>query len=272
MSVFPVEEAVVVPGATVNVPLPSAANVVTLGELARFVAVPVGVDFSCVVNVAAPVAGGATGPGPPDPFEPYVIAQVKPPTSVTPVTWIVWLEMPTVPQVDVVKPAAEPVVEGADQPAGTVRFNWPLLMPPTGAWYVNVRALFADELALAELGTTVIVPVPSAAYTVTDGEFAIDVSAPPDVDFSCIVNVVAPVAEGATGPGPPEAVEPYVIVQVKPPTSVTAVTWIVWPEVPTVPQVDVVKPAAEPVVDGADQPAGTVTFSWPPLMPPTKAW
>jgi hypothetical protein len=45
-----------------------------------------------------------------------------------------------------------------------------------------------------------------------------------------------------------------------------AVTWIVLLAMPTVPHVEVVKPGLEPVVDGADQPAGTATVISPALI------
>jgi hypothetical protein len=55
------------------------------------------------------------------------------------------------------------------------------------------------------------------------------------------------------------------MVQLAPPAMVIPVTWMVLPEAPTVPHVEVVKPAAEPVVEGADQPDGTATVTSPEL-------
>ena len=48
-----------------------------------------------------------------------MIVQVCAAVLLTPVTWIVLLAIPTVPQVELVKPGSVPLVEGADQPAGT---------------------------------------------------------------------------------------------------------------------------------------------------------
>jgi hypothetical protein len=39
---------------------------------------------------------------------------------------------PTVPHVEVVKPAAKPVIDGVDQPAGTTIASAPLVVPPAG--------------------------------------------------------------------------------------------------------------------------------------------
>ena len=85
-----------------------------------------------------------------------------------------------------------------------------------------------------------IVPLPSAAYTVMLGELPIFVSEPADVDFSCVCHVCAPVLDVAVAPGPPPAVDPYVIVVVAPPARVSEETVIVWPETETVPEVAVV--------------------------------
>ena len=60
-------------------------------------------------------------------------------------------------------------------------------------------------------------------------------SEPPDVDFSCACQVCAPLDDVAVAPGPPPAVEPYVIVAVLPPASVRDETVIVWVETETVP-------------------------------------
>jgi hypothetical protein len=72
------------------------------------------------------------------------------------------------------------------------------------------------------------------------GEVAMFVSDPADVDFSCVVQVCAPVLEVAVAPGPPPAVEPYVIVKVLPAASVSEETVIVCPEAETVPELAVV--------------------------------
>jgi hypothetical protein len=62
-----------------------------------------------------------------------MMVHVAPLVRVTPVTVIVWLETPTVPQPEVVKPAALPVVDGADHPPGSATSISPLLVPPAAA-------------------------------------------------------------------------------------------------------------------------------------------
>src|ERR671935_259034 len=115
----------------------------------------------------------------------------------------------------------------------------PLEMPPVAAVYVKVivRPVCDAETLLTELD---IVPEPSAAATVMLGCEAMSVSDPPEVDFSCVVHVCAPVEELAVAPGPPLAVDPYVIVKVEPPARVTLSTVIVWPETETLPVLAVV--------------------------------
>src|SRR5580765_3387270 len=97
---------------------------------------------------------------------------------------------------------------------------------------------------------------------------AMSVSDPADVDFSCVVQVCAPVEEGPLAPGPPLAVEPYVIVNVLPAATVNELTVIVLPAAVSVPVLDVEKPAFEPVVDGALQPLGTTSVTELPEIPP----
>ncbi|HTL23330.1 MAG TPA: hypothetical protein VL281_04770, partial [Mycobacteriales bacterium] len=58
---------------------------------------------------------------------------------------------------------------------------------------------------------------------------------PAEVDFSWVVHVCAPVLDGAVAPGPPLAVEPYVIVNVLPAASVSEATVIVLAETVSVP-------------------------------------
>jgi hypothetical protein len=62
-----------------------------------------------------------------------------------------------------------------------------------------------------------------------------------------------------------------VIVIVAPPASVTLETVIVWPETETVPVLEVVYPAALPVVEGAFQPLGTTSVTLPLDSPPVAA-
>jgi hypothetical protein len=84
-----------------------------------------------------------------------------------------------------------------------------------------------------------IVPAPSAAYTVMLGCEEMSVSEPLDVDFSCVVQVCAPVEEVAVAPEPPPAVEPYVIVNVEAAARVSDETVIVWLETVSVPALEV---------------------------------
>ena len=63
---------------------------------------------------------------------------------------------------------------------------------------------------------------------------------PAEVDFSCACQVCAPADDEAVAPGPPPAVDPYVIVNVLPAASVTDETVIVCPETETVPELAVV--------------------------------
>ena len=97
------------------------------------------------------------------------------------------------------------------------------------------------------------------------------VSEPPDVEASCTCHVCAPVDDAAVAPGPPLAVEPYVIVNVLPAASVSDETVMVLPETLSVPALDIEYPAAEPVVDGALQPLGTASVTEPLEMPPVGA-
>jgi hypothetical protein len=96
-------------------------------------------------------------------------------------------------------------------------------------------------------------------------------SEPPLFDFCCPCHVCAPVDEVAVAPGPPPLVAPYVIVIVAPPASVTLETVIVCDATETVPVLAVVKPAADPMVDGALQPLGTATVTAPLIIPPAAA-
>jgi hypothetical protein len=73
----------------------------------------------------------------------------------------------------------------------------------------------------------VSVPEPSAALTVMLGEEARFASDPAEVDFACACQVCAPVDDVAVAPGPPLAVEPYVIVKVFPAARLSEETVIV---------------------------------------------
>jgi hypothetical protein len=88
------------------------------------------------------------------------------------------------------------------------------------------------------------------------------------VDSCFVGNVVKPPVDPTVAPGPPEVFAPYVIEQFALEDMLTPVTWIVEPDAPTVPpgHVVVVNPAFDPVVDGADQPAGIAIESWPDVI------
>ena len=49
---------------------------VMLGDAARFMSVPLELDFSCACQVCAPAGTGAVAPGPPEPVSPYVMVNV----------------------------------------------------------------------------------------------------------------------------------------------------------------------------------------------------
>jgi len=112
-------------------------------------------------------------------------------------------------------------------------------MPPAAAVYVKVivRPVWLAETLLVPLA---IVPEPSPAYTVMLGCDAMSVAVPAEVDFSWVVQVCAPVLDVAVAPGPPLAVDPYVIVTVEAAASVSDETVIVWPDTDTVPLLAVV--------------------------------
>jgi hypothetical protein len=61
------------------------------------------------------------------------------------------------------------------------------------------------------------------------------------------------------------------IVKVEPAVSVSDETVIVWPETEREPALEVVYPAADPVVDGALQPLGTTSVTVPFEVPPVAA-
>ena len=83
-----------------------------------------------------------------------------------------------------------------------------------------------DALLTEPVGV-VSVPEPSAASTVMLGDDARFVSVPPEVDLAWACQVWAPLDDVAVAPGPPPAVEPYVIVKVEPPATVSDETVIV---------------------------------------------
>ena len=117
-------------------------------------------------------------------------------------------------------------IEGAVQPVGTTSVTVPFESPPVAAVYVNVivRPVWLAETLLVPL---VSVPDPSAALTVMLGELPRFVQAQAAREFCCACQVCAPVVDVAVAPGPPLEVDPYVIVIVAPPASVTLDTVIV---------------------------------------------
>src|SRR5579862_196580 len=89
-------------------------------------------------------------------------------------------------------------VLSCDAPLGKVRVAVPLVVggsPPDQ---------FAPSLQL--LSPPRPVQVQAVQSTATDGDAAIAVSVPPDVDFARVVNVLEPVLDGAVAPDvpPPE--------------------------------------------------------------------
>src|ERR671935_1840053 len=125
-------------------------------------------------------------------------------------------------------------MDGAVHAAGTSRVTRPPDTPPVAAVYVKVivRPVWLADTAVGE---AVIVPLPSAAYTVIEGEPDVMlVSEPFAVDFSWTCQVCAPVEEVAVAPEPPPLVSPYVIEKVEPAPTVSEETVIVWPETETV--------------------------------------
>src|SRR5919204_4345004 len=106
------------------------------------------------------------------------------PASVTLLTVMSCPLTPTVPVEAVVYPAALDVVDGALQPAGTAIVSVPVFMPPVAAVYVKGSVL-PVEPARVDVGATVFVPEPFAAYTVTVGDAAIVVRVPLAMDFCC---------------------------------------------------------------------------------------
>src|SRR5690242_9155427 len=178
-----------------------------LGDEEMFVSVPADVDFSCVVHVWAPVDEVAVAPGPPLPVFPYVMVNVLPAARVSEETVIVLPATESVPALEVEYPAADPVVEGALQPAGIASVTDPFEMPPASAVYVKVivRPVCEAETALMDAP---IVPEPSAAYTVMLGDEGMFASEPFAVDFCCTCHVCAPVDDVAVAPGPLALVSP----------------------------------------------------------------
>ena len=126
----------------------------------------------------------------------------------TPVTLMVLPEVPTVPRLEVVYPAATGIVAwGGVQPEGTTTSTSPLDTPPLAGAYVKVRVL-PVEPAVTAPGATVMVPTPAArTFTVGCGGLRA-VSAPPPVDFSLVANVLVSAADGALAPGPPPVLSP----------------------------------------------------------------
>jgi hypothetical protein len=105
---------------------------------------------------------------------------------------------------------------------------------------VKVSVLPLDPPATFVVGV-VSVPEPFAALTVMLGEAARFVSAPLAEDERCCAcQVWAPVVADAVAPGPPPAVEPYVIVKVEPAVRVRPETVIVCPATPIAPELAVV--------------------------------
>src|ERR671936_1150519 len=164
-----------------------------------------------------------------------------PPASVIPVTVSVRPETASVPA-----SLLELLVVGAVQPDGTVTVTVPFASPPASAVYVKTIVRPVAPAATEEVSGE-IVPVPSAAFTVTAGEPAASATVAPPVELCIAVQVWAPVAAGAVAPGPP-VLSPYLMWTVAPPARVSPVTVIVRPATPIVPASLETAPGAEAVV------------------------
>src|SRR5713101_3796403 len=90
--------------------------------------------------------------------------------------------------------------------------------PPATPWrmytVVPVALAFVNEPKVSDGADGAVM-----SFTVMLGDEAMFVSVPPELDFTCACQVCPPAGTGAVAPGPPPAVEPYVIVKVPPPAT-----------------------------------------------------
>ncbi len=141
-----------------------------------------------------------------------------------------------------------PPVQPDPKPLGKVRWS----IPDSGSLAVPVtvkppalpcRMYTVVPVTLAFVNEPKLRPGAAGAVvslTVIAGEDARFVSVPPDEDFCCACHVCAAAVTGAVAPGPPPAVEPYVIVKVAPPASVRLETVMAWLDIETLPELAVV--------------------------------
>jgi hypothetical protein len=171
----------------------------------------------------------------------------------------------TVPVEEVVNPAAAPVNDGADHPAGTTNVTAPLLNPPAAAVYVNVIVFPAEPADTLDVGV-VNVPDPFAAYTVTTGCTAISANPPLAlVTRDCVVNVIAPVVAPAVAVYVNTIVFP--LAQVTPEAKLTVINDAV-PATVGVPTQFSLESATVP--EAVDHPDGTATVTRDPVLVPVS--
>src|SRR4051794_7499346 len=119
--------------------------------------------------------------------------------SVTPSTSIVCPSSDRSPALDVTYPGLLTELDGAGQSAGTTSCSEPPTRPPVAALYVKVSVVPGVKAGTV-VGTTVIVPLPSADTELTDGELASNVNTPSAVAASFVFHCVTPA--GGVTPGP----------------------------------------------------------------------
>jgi hypothetical protein len=159
----------------------------------------------------------------------------------------------------VAEPISAPVIVLVATPAAAVAVPVPVTVPAPEAFAKVTTVELSDVTVLPKVSRIVAVRtrvVPDARSAVEpvraicvagpgsiviEGEAPRLASAPLVADERCCAcQLCAPAGPGAVAPGPPLAVEPYVIVKVAPAVRVTPETVIVWPATPTVPVEEVV--------------------------------
>jgi hypothetical protein len=104
-------------------------------------------------------------------------------------------------EVAVVYPAVPLLPWGSDQPEGTLMRSRPPSIAPSA---VKVKIIVLPVLpALTVVGTTVQVPDPSAALTMTAGLVAIAVKVPLLLPLDRVVNVAVPALPAVAPEAPP---------------------------------------------------------------------
>jgi hypothetical protein len=167
-------------------------------------------------------------------------------------------ETERVPALEVKKPGAVVVVDGALQPFGTVMVTVPFEIPPVATVYVRAR-VFPVLAPRTTVGEEASVPEPSRASTVTVGPPpATGAKEPEALDRSFVFHVCTAPFGGDVAPGPLCAFDPYTTVSLAPAARVTPFTIIWLPETAVVPVLAVKKPASVPTVEGTLHPLGTL--------------